>query len=137
VVTITDRAREHVRKLINDNKMGDVHLRFSVTGGGCSGFNYNLTFAKEPEAGDQVLEYGGLRIFVEKLSRLYVNDTQIDWEETLYGSGFTFSNEGQEHLRLRPVLLRRGAGYRRGSSALALNAHRSTESPPSICHSRR
>ncbi len=70
MVTITDRAREHVRKLINDNKMGDVHLRFSVTGGGCSGFNYNLTFAKEPEAGDQVLEYGGLRIFVEKRIRV-------------------------------------------------------------------
>lgn len=92
MVTITDRARAHVRKLIQDNNLGDVHLRFSVTGGGCSGFNYNLTFAAEPEKGDQLLEFGELKVFVDKLSRLYVNDTQIDWEETLYGSGFTFSN---------------------------------------------
>lgn len=92
MVTITDRARAHVQKLIADNNLGDVHLRFSVTGGGCSGFNYNLTFAAEPQKGDQVLEFGDLKIFVDKLSRLYVNDTQIDWEDNLYGSGFTFGN---------------------------------------------
>lgn len=92
MVTITDRARTHVKKLIADNKLGDVHLRFSVTGGGCSGFNYNLTFAAEPQQGDQTLEFGDLKIFIDRLSRLYVANTEIDWQENLYGSGFTFGN---------------------------------------------
>ena len=64
MVSITDRARAHVHKLIETNKLGDVHLRFSVTGGGCSGFNYNLVFAREPEAGDQVLELGDQTITI-------------------------------------------------------------------------
>jgi iron-sulfur cluster assembly accessory protein len=92
VITITDRARAHVLKLIQDNNLGDVALRFGVTGGGCSGFNYNLTFDREPKEGDKVYEFSGLRIIVDKLSRPFVVNTEIDWEESLYGAGFTFRN---------------------------------------------
>lgn len=92
MITITDRAKAHVLKLIQENNLGEVNLRFGVTGGGCSGFNYNMTFEKEIRDGDKVYDQGDLKIVVDKLSRPFVGDTVIDWEESLYGSGFTFGN---------------------------------------------
>lgn len=92
MITITDRAKVHVRKLIQDNNLGDVHLRLGVTGGGCSGFNYNLTFEKEIKPGDKSYEFGDLTVVVDKLSRPFVGDTEVDFTESLYGSGFQFNN---------------------------------------------
>ena len=92
MISITDRAKAHVLNLIRENKLGEVALRFGVTGGGCSGFNYDLSFSNDNRDGDKVYEFGELKIVVDKLSRPFVGNTQIDWEESLYGSGFTFSN---------------------------------------------
>ena len=92
MITITDRAKTHVLKLIQDNKLGDAHLRLGVTGGGCSGFNYNLTFETEIKPGDKAYEFGPLTVVVDKLSRPFVGDTEIDYAESLYGSGFQFNN---------------------------------------------
>lgn len=96
MVTITDRAKAHVKKLIQDNKLGDVQLRIGVTGGGCSGFNYNLTFEKESKPGDKVYDYGDVKIFVDKLSRPFIGNTEIDFTDNLYGSGFSFANPQAE-----------------------------------------
>jgi iron-sulfur cluster assembly protein len=92
LITITERAKAHVLKLIQDNDLGDVHLRLGVTGGGCSGFNYNLTFDKDVKPGDKPYDCSGLTVVVDKLSRPFVGDTEIDYAETLYGSGFQFNN---------------------------------------------
>lgn len=92
MISITDRAKAHVLNLIRENNLGDAALRFGVTGGGCSGFNYDLSFSKETKDGDKVYEFGELKIVVDKLSRPFVGNTQIDWEESLYGSGFVFLN---------------------------------------------
>jgi iron-sulfur cluster assembly accessory protein len=92
VITITERARAHVHKLIQDNNLGDVLLRLGVTGGGCSGFNYNLTFDNEVKPGDKVYDQGDLKVVVDKLSRPFVGNTEIDFTESLYGSGFAFNN---------------------------------------------
>ena len=92
MITITERARAHVLKLIKDNNLGDVHLRLGVTGGGCSGFNYDLSFEKEPKEGDKVYDHGDIKIFVDKLSRPFVGNTEIDFTDNLYGSGFSFNN---------------------------------------------
>lgn len=92
MITITDRARAHVLKLIQDNNLGDVCLRLGVVGGGCSGFNYNLSFEREVKDGDKVYDHGDVKILVDRLSRPFVGDTEIDYAESLYGSGFMFNN---------------------------------------------
>jgi iron-sulfur cluster assembly accessory protein len=96
LITITERARAHVLKLIQDNNLGDVHLRLGVTGGGCSGFNYNLTFEKDVKPGDKAYQFTDLTVVVDKLSRPFVGDTEIDYTESLYGSGFQFNNPKAE-----------------------------------------
>lgn len=67
-------------------------LRVAVRGGGCSGFEYALDFEGEPRDNDHVLEYDGLRVFVDALSARYLGGTQIDYVLGAQGAGFKFHN---------------------------------------------
>jgi iron-sulfur cluster assembly protein len=70
----------------------DGGLRIAVIGGGCSGFQYQMSLDKQPAADDQVIEQDGLRVFVDTRSMLYLNGTTIDYVDGLSGSGFKFDN---------------------------------------------
>lgn len=67
-------------------------LRVAVRGGGCSGFEYALDFENEPRDNDHVIEYDGLRIFVDALSARYLAGTEIDYTLGMQGAGFKFNN---------------------------------------------
>jgi iron-sulfur cluster assembly accessory protein len=67
-------------------------LRVAVRGGGCSGFEYALDFENEPRDSDHVVEYDGLRIFVDHLSARYLAGTEIDYVLGMQGAGFKFNN---------------------------------------------
>jgi len=67
-------------------------LRVLVGGGGCSGFQYQMTLEKEANEDDQVIDLEGLKVFVDSRSRLYLDNAQIDFVEGPEGSGFRFDN---------------------------------------------
>jgi iron-sulfur cluster assembly accessory protein len=67
-------------------------LRVAVRGGGCSGFEYALDFDLEPRTTDHLLEYDGLRVFVDPVSARYLQGTEIDYVLGPSGSGFKFNN---------------------------------------------
>lgn len=67
-------------------------LRVAVRGGGCSGFEYALDFDGEPRDSDHVLEYDGLRVFVDGVSARYLEGTTIDYVLGHSGAGFKFNN---------------------------------------------
>ena len=67
-------------------------LRVAVRGGGCSGFEYALDFDGEPRDSDHVLEYDGLRVFVDGVSARYLEGTTIDYVLGHTGAGFKFNN---------------------------------------------
>jgi len=64
----------------------------AVQGGGCSGFQYGLTWEKQAGPNDRVLEYGGLQVFVDALSEMYLDEVQIDYVDSLQGAGFKIDN---------------------------------------------
>jgi len=94
MLTLTERATDHVRRLLErDGKStGVAGLRVKVAGGGCSGMQYVLTFDDAAAEGDLVLEFHGIRVFVDGKSKLFLNGTQIDYDDGLMGQGFRFSN---------------------------------------------
>lgn len=92
MVTITDRARAQVLALIRDNNLGDVVLRLAMVGGGCGGSSRELSFDAATRDGDKVYDLGNLKICVDRMSRPFVGNTQIDYQETPWGSGFTFAD---------------------------------------------
>jgi iron-sulfur cluster assembly protein len=93
VIAVTERAAKEVARIIDEQKLPDATvLRVGVKGGGCSGFSYTLGFDDKTSEIDQIFEINGVRVAIDPKSFLYLNGTQIDFEESLMGRGFKFGN---------------------------------------------
>ena len=90
---LTPKAVKMV-KLTRDEEGIDASygLRVAVRGGGCSGFEYALDFENEQRDTDTVIEYDGLKIFVDPISARYLAGTTIDYSLGMSGTGFKFEN---------------------------------------------
>lgn len=92
MITLTEQAQKAVREFLAGEKKPSFGLRISVVGGGCSGFQYDLSLAENPTESDETYECGGISIFVDKVSLLYLRGTTVDFVNDLRGSGFVFQN---------------------------------------------
>lgn len=91
MIKVTDKAKNRIYELKKAESEEKKHLRVSVTGGGCSGLMYNLSFDKEAES-DQIFEDNQVKILVDKKSLLYILGTTLDFSDGLNGKGFQFIN---------------------------------------------
>jgi iron-sulfur cluster assembly protein len=92
MVDMTDIAVEKVRGFLTQQETGEtVGLRVGVRGGGCSGFQYALAL-DERRDDDHVFEHGGISILVDPASLRYVEGSEVDYTESLMGSGFEVNN---------------------------------------------
>lgn len=95
MIKLTSGAVSKVKEIMAQQEPLPTGLRVGIVGGGCSGFSYAMTFENghNDEVGmDKVLEFDGLKVFVDQTSLLYLDNTEIDYVETLEGSGFKFNN---------------------------------------------
>jgi iron-sulfur cluster assembly protein len=93
MITITERAAEEVRRIIAEQKLAEgTALRVGVKGGGCSGFSYTLGFDDQINEMDQISQVDDVQVVCDPKSFLYLNGTQIDFEDNLMGRGFKFGN---------------------------------------------
>jgi iron-sulfur cluster insertion protein len=93
MVTLTSRASEKVKEIQNAENLHGQGLRVRVIGGGCSGFSYDLFFDDEfNEDIDESFESNGIPLYVDMMSHTYLDGTEIDYVEGLYGAGFKFLN---------------------------------------------
>jgi len=91
MLKVTPKASEKIQDLMRDSG-GAEALRVRVMSGGCSGLSYGLNFEKDSEPDDQVFETSGIRVFVDPRSALYLDGVEIDYVESLQGSGFKIAN---------------------------------------------
>ena len=93
MITVTERAKAEVERIVKEQNLPeDTVLRVGVKGGGCSGFSYSLGFDDSVQETDQVFETDGIKLVCDPKSFLYLNGTQLDFEESLMGRGFKFGN---------------------------------------------
>ena len=91
-LSLTPKAIEMVRKTRDKEGLaGEQGLRVSVVGGGCSGFQYSLSFDGQKE-GDVVADFDGVKVFIDEVSLPYLAGTTLDYVEGLHGAGFKFDN---------------------------------------------
>lgn len=91
-INLTPRALEMVKQMHAKEGLGaEQGLRISVVGGGCSGFQYSLSFDVQKE-GDTAQELDGAKIFVDEISLPYIAGTTLDYVEGLHAGGFRFDN---------------------------------------------
>jgi len=91
-LALTDVAAAKVKEVIAREGLKDGGLRVSVVGGGCSGFQYNLSLDESAREDDVVIEQDGVKLFVDPISQQYVYGTVIDYVNGLHGAGFKFVN---------------------------------------------
>jgi iron-sulfur cluster assembly accessory protein len=87
---VTDRAfarLAEIAELTGEQKP----LRVGVSGGGCSGFQYEIRL-DEPAPDDLVLEKDGQKVLVDSVSLPFLSNAVIDFTEELIGARFVVEN---------------------------------------------
>ena len=90
MLKLTKSAAEKIKQLLTERKY--IGVRVGVQGGGCSGFQYKLEFEESNSSSDRTIESHGVKLFIDTKSLLYLAGTEIDYVDTLAGSGFKFVN---------------------------------------------
>ena len=91
-VVFTDAAAIKVKELIEDEGNAALKLRVSVSGGGCSGFQYGFTFDENSGEDDTVVEKCGVVLLIDPMSFQYLMGAEIDYQESLDGARFVINN---------------------------------------------
>ena len=92
-ITLTARAAQELRELIQSENKQQAALRVWVAGGGCSGLTYGMALDENtPEDGDQQFEHEGVRIVIDGLSLQYMDGAQVDYIDDAMGGGFKIEN---------------------------------------------
>jgi iron-sulfur cluster assembly accessory protein len=89
---LTDPAAVKVREIMATQDPLPAGLRIGVVGGGCSGFQYSMSFENQAGMMDKVFNFDGLKVFVDATSLMYLNGCVVDYVETLEAAGFKFEN---------------------------------------------
>jgi iron-sulfur cluster insertion protein len=92
-VVVTESAARRIAFLKQQEaEAADADLRISVSGGGCSGFQYGMTFDDQRNPDDFVFERDGVRIVVDDTSLDLLNGAEVDFVEDLMGASFQIRN---------------------------------------------
>ena len=67
-------------------------LRVSVSGGGCSGFQYGFAFDRTVNDDDLTFERDGVTVVVDDVSLELLNGAEVDFVEELIGASFQIRN---------------------------------------------
>ena len=92
MIQMSEKAVEKVKELLHAENKEGFGLRVAVQGGGCSGFQYGLTFENAERPNDHVLDMNGLKVYVDPMSGMYLEGVSIDYIDSLEGSGFKIEN---------------------------------------------
>lgn len=87
---VTDRAFARLAEIAEIT--GDARpLRVGVSGGGCSGFQYDIRL-DAPAPDDLVLQKDGWQVLVDPVSLPFLQNAVIDFTDELIGARFVIEN---------------------------------------------
>jgi iron-sulfur cluster insertion protein len=91
-VTMTESAARRVAALREHEGDPSLMLRITVSGGGCSGFQYGFSFDAAVNEDDLVFERDGVRLVVDEVSLDLLGGAEVDFVEDLMGAAFQIRN---------------------------------------------
>ena len=91
-VALTASAARRIKVLAEKEGSPDLKLRLSVSGGGCSGFQYGFTFDDTVNDDDHAFERDGAVLLVDDVSLDLLAGAEVDYVEDLMGSYFKVQN---------------------------------------------
>lgn len=90
-VGLTERAAKRIAEILKDEPASSV-LRVAVTGGGCSGFQYDFCFDDSCSEDDLVIERAGATVVIDPVSLDFLKGAEIDFVEEMIGAAFKIKN---------------------------------------------
>lgn len=90
-VTLSTSAAAQIRRIIAGEEKNKI-LRVSVSGGGCSGFQYGFDLIESADSDDLVIERDGATVVIDSVSLMYVEGSEIDYVNDLIGASFQIHN---------------------------------------------
>jgi iron-sulfur cluster insertion protein len=91
-VLLTDRAARRIAEIIHEEPAAGSMLRVAVTGGGCSGFQYDFSLTTEPAEDDLILEKNGAMVLIDPVSLDFLKGAEIDFADEMIGAAFRINN---------------------------------------------
>src|ERR1700722_2215988 len=91
-VVLTPAAITKVKEIMATQEPVPAGLRIGVVGGGCSGFQYSMSFENAAGMMDKGVRFDDLKVYVDATSAMYLNGCTVDYVETLEAAGFKFEN---------------------------------------------
>jgi iron-sulfur cluster assembly accessory protein len=91
-IVLSDAAAEKAKALLEQEGRDDLRLRVAVQPGGCSGLRYQLFFDERSLDGDDIREFGGVEVVVDRMSAPYLMGATIDFVDRIDAQGFTIDN---------------------------------------------
>ncbi|HEX4296347.1 MAG TPA: iron-sulfur cluster insertion protein ErpA [Rhizomicrobium sp.] len=90
-VTVSARAAKRIAQILKDESEAAM-LRVAVTGGGCSGFQYNFAIDDSRMDDDLVVERDGATVLIDPVSLDFLKGAEIDFVDDLIGQAFKINN---------------------------------------------
>lgn len=92
MISVTEQALAKIKEISEQEGIGHLTVRVKVIGGGCAGFSYDMFYDDQVSDLDDVSEHGDVKVVCDPLSQQYLDESEIDWQETPVGAGFKFNN---------------------------------------------
>jgi len=92
-LALTEAARGKMRELFTQIEDDDMKaIRVFVSGGGCGGMGYGMTFTDSRSEYDSVRSEDGFDIYVDAVALNFLRGVEIDYVEKPTGASFVFNN---------------------------------------------
>jgi iron-sulfur cluster assembly accessory protein len=91
MITLSSRAADRVRSMHQELNAPEKRLRMFVETGGCSGFQYGMSF-DDAKPDDAIVESEGIAMLLDPASLAYLNGSTVDFDDGLHGKGFEIKN---------------------------------------------
>jgi iron-sulfur cluster assembly protein len=95
VITLSDRAANRVKEIIDSAKEKIIGVRVGVTSGGCAGMSYVMEYAKTSNPNDEIVEDKGVKVLIDPKAIMYLLGTEMDYKKEELSSTFVFKNPNE------------------------------------------
>ncbi len=90
-VAVSARAAKRIAEILKSEPAPSM-LRIAVTGGGCSGFQYNFAIDDARADDDLAVERDGATVLIDPVSLDFLQGAEIDFVDDMIGQAFKINN---------------------------------------------
>jgi iron-sulfur cluster assembly accessory protein len=91
MITLTELAKQKIKEISEAEGIGHYCVRVKVLGSGCAGLAHDMIYDDQISDTDEVVEFDDIKIVVDQMSSMYMDEVEIDYIDREISSGFRFN----------------------------------------------